>query len=202
MEHLCGIWQVVNPGHPPQRRRSPPHEQRPVRGAPTLSRGTPAHYGRSRMQREFPSSPLVGVGAVVVHEGRVLLVQRGHEPAKGQWSLPGGLIDVGESLREAVIREGREETGLIVEPVELVELLERIHREDQRVRYHYVIADYVCHMVGGTLAAASDADAVRWVERGEWNSHSTLRIDPITTRVIEAGWQRAEGLQSEAGEKP
>lgn len=153
------------------------------------------------MQREFPSSPLVGVGAVVVHEGRVLLVQRGHEPAKGQWSLPGGLIDVGESLREAVIREVREETGLIVEPLELIELLERIHRDDQRVRYHYVIADYLCHMVGGALAAASDADAVRWVERVECNSHSALRIDPITARVIEAGWQRAKALQSQAGEK-
>jgi ADP-ribose pyrophosphatase YjhB (NUDIX family) len=153
------------------------------------------------MQREFPSSPLVGVGAVVVHEGRVLLVQRGHEPAKGQWSLPGGLIDVGESLREAVIREVREETGLVVEPVELIELLERIHRDGDRVRYHYVIADYLCHLVGGALAAASDADAVRWVERAEWNSHSALRIDPITARVIEVGWQRAKALQSQAGEK-
>ena len=137
----------------------------------------------------------------MVHEGRVLLVQRGHEPAKGQWSLPGGLIDLGESLTEAVIREVREETGLIVEPVELIELLERIHREDQRVRYHYVIADYLCHMVGGALAAASDADAVRWVERSEWNSHSALRIDPITARVIEAGWQREKHLQAQAGEK-
>ncbi len=153
------------------------------------------------MQREFPSSPLVGVGAVVVHEGRVLLVQRGHEPAKGQWSLPGGLIDVGESLREAVIREVREETGLVVESVELIELLERIHRDGDRVRYHYVIADYLCHLVGGALAAASDADAVRWVERAEWNSHSALRIDPITARVIEVGWQRAKALQSQAGEK-
>lgn len=163
---------------------------------------TLAHYRRSKMQREFPSSPLVGVGAVVVHEGRVLLVQRGHEPAKGQWSLPGGLIDVGESLREAVIREVREETGLIVEPVELIELLERIHRDGDRVRYHYVIADYLCRVAGGTLAAASDADAVRWVERAECNSHSFLRIDPITARVIEAGWQRAKALQSQAGEKP
>jgi ADP-ribose pyrophosphatase YjhB (NUDIX family) len=153
------------------------------------------------LQREYPVSPLLGVGAVVVQDGRVLLVQRGHEPAKGQWSLPGGLIDLGETLPKAVAREVLEETGLVVEPVELVELLDRIHREGDRVRYHYVIADYLCRVVGGTLLAASDADAVRWVERAEWNSHSALRIDPITVRVIEAGWQRAKMLESQAGEK-
>ncbi len=146
------------------------------------------------LQREFPVAPLVGVGAVVVEQGRVLLVQRGTEPAKGKWSIPGGLIDVGESLREAVAREVREETGLLVEPLELIELLDRIHRDGDRVRYHYVIADYLCRVVGGTLLAASDADAVRWVERAEWNSHSALGIEPITARVIEAGWQRAREL--------
>jgi 8-oxo-dGTP diphosphatase len=146
------------------------------------------------LQREFPVAPLVGVGAVIVEEGRVLLVQRGTEPVKGKWSIPGGLIDVGESLREAVAREVREETGLLVEPLELIELLDRIHRDGDRVRYHYVIADYLCRVVGGTLLAASDADAVRWVERAEWNSHSALGIEPITARVIEAGWQRAREL--------
>jgi ADP-ribose pyrophosphatase YjhB (NUDIX family) len=152
------------------------------------------------LQREFPLAPLVGVGAVVVEQGRVLLVQRGTEPAKGQWSIPGGLIDVGESLREAVAREVLEETGLVVEPVDLIELLDRIHRDGDRVRYHYVIADYLCRVVGGTLLAASDADAVRWVERAEWNSHSILRIDPMTARVIEAGWQRARALDSRTDE--
>jgi len=149
------------------------------------------------LQREFPSSPLVGVGAVVVHEGRVLLVQRGREPMKGRWSIPGGLIEIGETLSEAVVREVREETGLEVEPLELIELLDRIHREGERVRYHYVIADYLCRVTGGTLKAASDADAVRWVERAEWNSHSALVLDPITVRVIEAGWQRASALAGE-----
>jgi ADP-ribose pyrophosphatase YjhB (NUDIX family) len=168
------------------------------------------------IQREFPASPLIGVGAVIVEEGRVLLVQRGHEPARGQWSLPGGLIDIGETLPEAVAREVLEETGLVVESLELIELLDRIHRDGERVRYHYVIADYLCRVVGGTLLAASDADAVRWVERSEWNSHSArgpqrrafaagvdsaLRIDPITTRVIETGWQRARALQSQGGKK-
>ncbi len=117
-------------------------------------------------------APLVGVGGVVVHQNRVLLVQRGNEPLLGQWSIPGGLIDVGETLREAVIREVKEETGLDVEPIELIELLDRIHRQDGRVRYHYVIADYLCRVAGGTLGAASDAAAARWVERAEWNSHT------------------------------
>jgi len=147
------------------------------------------------MQREYPLDPLVGVGAVVVDNGRVLLVRRGREPLKGQWSLPGGLVELGESLIAGVAREVLEETGLIVEPVELVELLDRIHHENERVRYHYVIADYLCRVTGGTLNAASDADDVRWAERAEWNSHSALKLDPITVRVIELGWQRAKTLQ-------
>jgi ADP-ribose pyrophosphatase YjhB (NUDIX family) len=152
------------------------------------------------MQREFPSSPLVGVGAVIVDSGRVLLVQRGREPLKGHWTLPGGLLELGESLTAGVIREVHEETGLEVEPLELVELVDRIHREGDRVRYHYVIADYLCRVTGGTLRAASDAAAVRWTERAEWNSHSAPALgppalDPLTVRVIEQGWQRARALE-------
>jgi 8-oxo-dGTP diphosphatase len=147
------------------------------------------------MQREFPDTPLVGVGAVIVDAGRVLLVRRGTEPMLGQWTLPGGLLEVGEGLINAVVREVREETGLTVEPIELVELLDRIQREGERVRYHYVIADYLCRVTDGQLQAASDADAVRWVERAEWNSHSALKIDPVTVRVIESGWQRALKLK-------
>lgn len=152
------------------------------------------------LQREYPLAPLVGVGAIIVSEGRVLLVQRATEPALGRWSIPGGLIEVGEMLTEAVVREVREETGLEVEPVELVELLDRIHRDGDRIRYHYVIADYLCRVTGGTLKAASDAAAARWIERAEWNSHSALVLDPITVRVIEAGWQRAKTLERQAGE--
>jgi len=146
------------------------------------------------MQREFPSAPLVGVGAVIVYRSRVLLVRRGAEPMRGRWSIPGGLIELGESLAEGVSREVREETGLLVEPVLLIELLDRIYRENGRIRYHYVIADYLCKLTGGELRAASDADEVRWTERAEWNSHSALELDPITVRVIEAGWQRARML--------
>jgi ADP-ribose pyrophosphatase YjhB (NUDIX family) len=147
------------------------------------------------MQREFPIAPLVGVGAVIVDEGRVLLVRRGNEPMKGHWTLPGGLLELGESLSDGVAREVREETGLIVEVLQLIELLERIHRHETRVRYHYVIADYLCRVTGGQLQAASDADAVRWAEREEWNGAGALQLDPITARVIEAGWQRAQELE-------
>ncbi len=153
------------------------------------------------MQREFPLTPLVGVGAVIVEAGRVMLVRRGTEPMKGHWTLPGGLLELGESLRDGVIREVREETGLIVEPVDLIELLERIHREADRVRYHYVIADYLCCVTGGELQAASDADAARWVEREEWTKEGALELDPTTVRVIEAGWQRAQKLRKEMQEE-
>lgn len=147
------------------------------------------------MQREFPSAPMVSIGAVIVESGRVLLVRRGNEPMKGHWTLPGGLLELGESLADGVKREVREETGLTVAVLELIELLDRIHREESRVRYHYVIADYLCRVVGGQLQAASDADAVRWVERAEWNSHSALKLDLMTVRVIEAGWQRAQAMK-------
>jgi ADP-ribose pyrophosphatase YjhB (NUDIX family) len=140
-------------------------------------------------------SPLLGVGAVIVDEGRVLLIRRAGEPMKGHWSLPGGLIELGESLTEGVRREVREETGLVVEPLELIELLDRIDRVGERVRYHYVIADYLCRVTGGALQAASDADGARWTERAEWNSHSALKLDPITVRMMEAGWQRARALE-------
>jgi ADP-ribose pyrophosphatase YjhB (NUDIX family) len=150
------------------------------------------------LQREFPEAPIVGVGAVVVDRQGVLLVQRGHEPSKGKWSLPGGILELGESLADGVAREVLEETGLVVEAIELVELIDRVQRvigpDSERVRYHYVIADYLCRVIGGSSRAASDADAVRWVERAEWNSHSALALDPITVRVIEAGWQRAKAL--------
>lgn len=151
----------------------------------------------TKIEREFPSTPLVGVGAVVVHDGRVLLIRRGSEPLKGHWTLPGGMVEVGEALTAGVVREVHEETGLDVEPLELIELLDRIHREGDRIRYHYVIADYLCRVTGGELHAASDAEAVRWVERWEWNSHSALVLDPVTVRVVEKGWQRAEQIRAE-----
>ena len=114
--------------------------------------------------RSYPQQPVVSVGAVIVDGGRVLLIKRGQPPLQGRWSLPGGVVEVGETLREALTREVREETGLEVEVGPVVEVLERIEREDgNRVEYHYVIIDYRCLVRGGRLACGSDADDARWV---------------------------------------
>jgi ADP-ribose pyrophosphatase YjhB (NUDIX family) len=116
--------------------------------------------------REYPSRPVVGVGAVVLDRGRVLLVRRGNEPLKGEWSLPGGAVEVGETLREAIRREVREETGLDVEPRAVVEVVDRISADrDGRTRFHYVLIDFVCDPVGGTLCCASDATEAVWIDK-------------------------------------
>src|ERR1700722_3496449 len=120
------------------------------------------------MQREFPEVPLVGVGAIVIEDSRVLLVKRAHPPLQAQWSIPGGGPDVGELIREAAIREAREETGLIVEPGDLLGVYDRILRNaEKRVQYHCVLIDFLCRKVAGDLAAASDAAEVRWFVREE-----------------------------------
>jgi len=143
-------------------------------------------------QREYPTAPLVGVGAVIVDgEGRVLLVQRGTEPRKGHWSIPGGLVELGESLIEAVRREALEETGLVIEPVELIEVVDRIFTENSQIRYHYVIVDYCCRMVSGVAQAASDAAAIHWATPEEWQISNPHHLEPLTIQVIEKGWQQA-----------
>jgi ADP-ribose pyrophosphatase YjhB (NUDIX family) len=120
------------------------------------------------MAREYPDNPLVGVGAVVAQESRVLLIRRGTPPLLGEWSLPGGVLECGEALREAVVREAREETGLVVETGEMLGVYERVIRDDEgRVRYHYVLIDFLCRAVGGDLKAGSDAADVRWFTREE-----------------------------------
>jgi 8-oxo-dGTP diphosphatase len=137
------------------------------------------------LSREYPRFPLVGVGALIAEGNRVVLVRRAKQPSQGEWSIPGGLVDVGETLREAVVREALEETGLLVEPGELVELLERIFRDAEgRVRYHYVLADFLCSVRGGELMAGSDASDVQWVDRA--NLHE-FGLASVTLTVILKG---------------
>lgn len=115
--------------------------------------------------REYPVVPRVGVGAVVLDGLRVLLVRRGKAPAHGKWSLPGGLVELGETTREAVHREIAEECGLQIRVVEVCGVLDRVVRDGEgRIRYHWVLVDYVAFPESGTLCAASDADEAQWVE--------------------------------------
>jgi len=120
------------------------------------------------MAREYPAHPAVGVGAVVVRGDKALLIRRAHQPRKGEWSLPGGLLDLGESLADAARREVREETGLDVRLGPIIETFDRVHRDaDGRIRYHFVIVDYVCWSDAGEAVAGSDAEAVAWVTANE-----------------------------------
>ena len=140
------------------------------------------------MNREFPATPLVGVGAVIIEENQVLLVKRAHPPIQGQWSIPGGVLEVGELIREAAIREAREETGLIVEPGDLLGVYDRVLRNaEQRVQYHYVLIDFLCRKVGGALAAADDAAEVRWFTRDELPA---LHLAEDTQDVIQKGFAK------------
>ena len=159
--------------------------------------------------RAYPDRPFVGVGAVIVDEAaRVLLVKRRFEPLAGQWSLPGGAVDVGETLQACVIREMREETGLEVEVGPVIEVFDRImHDADGRVQYHYVLVDYVCRPAGGTLAAASDVADVAWVEAGalpgfSLTSKATEVIGRGLVLAAEAGWTGANAVAPERSTAP
>jgi len=141
------------------------------------------------MKREYPEQPLVGVGAIIIENSRVLLVKRAHPPLQAQWSIPGGVLELGELVREAAIREAREETGLTVEPGELLGVYDRVLRDPHgRVQYHYVLVDFFCRRVGGELHAADDAAEVRWFTREELPA---LNLAEDTLEVVHKGFARA-----------
>ena len=138
--------------------------------------------------REFPERPILGVGAVVVDGGRVLLVRRANEPLKGEWSLPGGAVELGETLAAAIAREVKEETGLDVEVGPIVDVLDRLRFDaDGRPRFHYVLVDFICRPKGGTLVSGSDAAGVRWAELVELSEY---RVAESTVDVIVKAFER------------
>ncbi len=131
------------------------------------------------------------MAAAVIRGEEVLLLRRGQEPLKGHWSLPGGLLEVGETLRDGVCREVLEETGLTIEPLEMLEVAERIaHDEKGLVRFHYVLVEFLCHETGGHLQAATDADEVRWTTRSELISNNIYNCEPALMAVIEKGFKQ------------
>ena len=144
------------------------------------------------MSRHYPASPVLGVGALILHGTRVLLVRRGREPLKGLWSLPGGVLELGETLAEGLQREVREELGLEVRILEVVEVFERITRDAEgQVAYHYVLVDYLCEAVGGVLQAGDDAESAAWVDRADL---AGLPVTEGTPAVIEKAFQIREKI--------
>jgi 8-oxo-dGTP diphosphatase len=142
------------------------------------------------VKREYPDSPLVGVGAVIIRKGRVLLAKRGHPPLAGEWSIPGGVLELGETLRQAAAREAREETGLTVEITELLGVYDRVLRDDAgRTLYHFVLVDFLCRPAGGKARAANDADEVRWFTPAEAGK---LGLADDTAEVVRLGFEKAK----------
>jgi 8-oxo-dGTP diphosphatase len=162
-------------------------------------------------RREYPEQPMIGVGGVVVHDGRALLIRRGSAPLKGEWSIPGGLLEVGESLERGVVRELAEETGLDVQVIELIEVFERIFPappkadgtpgDPARPQYHFVILDYLCEIRGGTIAAASDALELAWAREEDL---AKFGVTVAVKRVLRKAFARAQerGLTPESRTNP
>ncbi len=120
------------------------------------------------MKRLYPDQPVVGIGIVIIHDGKIVLIKRGNEPGKGKWSIPGGLVELGEHLEDTVIREAKEETQLTVADPQLLDDVDNIDLDQPaRVKYHYVIIDNLVQGRGGEIGAASDAEELRWVPLDE-----------------------------------
>src|SRR5215467_5030352 len=156
--------------------------------------------GRMSSWREYPEKPIVGVGGVVIEEGRALLIRRGSEPLLGQWSIPGGTLELGETLVQGTARELMEETGLAVRVLDLIEIFERINfgrgadetwstlEERRRPRFHFVIADYLCQRISGDPIAGGDVTDVAWTTEGELDKFG---LTPTASRVIRKAFSLA-----------
>jgi 8-oxo-dGTP diphosphatase len=146
------------------------------------------------VKREYPDHPLVGVGAIIVEQGQVLLVKRGKAPLLGEWSIPGGMLELGETLRQGAEREALEETGLVVRATDILGVFERIvpdqivPDEEKRTLYHYVLIDFLCEKVSGDVRASGDAADARWFTSREV---ATLPLAPDTAEVIRLGFTKS-----------
>ena len=139
-------------------------------------------------QREYPDRPIVGVGAVIIDGERVLLAKRGRPPLLGQWSLPGGVVELGETLRAAAEREALEETGLVVEAGEVLEVLDRIvPGTDGKLQYHYVLVDFLCRRISGEARAGADAAEIAWATEQELGKYG---LEAIAVEVIGKGLKK------------
>ena len=151
--------------------------------------------------REYPDRPVVGVGGVIIEKGRALLIRRGSEPLRGEWSIPGGTLELGESLQQGVARELREETGLEVRILELIEVFDRIFPgnsaasagEKQRPRYHYVILDYLCERMAGEPRAGSDVTAVEFATEDDLHKY---HLTETATRVLKKAFAMERARRS------
>jgi len=137
--------------------------------------------------RKYPDRPYVGVGAVIVQDGQVLIVKRKYDPLAGQWSLPGGGVELGETLEDSVAREMLEETGLEVAVGPVIEVFDRITRDERgEVRYHFVLVDYLCWPVGGELQASSDVADARFVDPADLAQYNlTVKATEVIARALE-----------------
>jgi len=141
------------------------------------------------VKREYPDTPLVAVGAIIIENERVLLIKRAKAPLLGEWSLPGGLLELGETLRQGAVREALEETGLLIQTADLLGVFDRVVRDaDERILYHYVLIDFLCHRKSGEPRAAGDAAEARWFTSSELPA---LALAADTLKVIEAGFEKS-----------
>jgi 8-oxo-dGTP diphosphatase len=143
------------------------------------------------VRREYPERPIVGVGGVVIHNERALLIRRGSAPLEGEWSIPGGMLEVGETILDGVKRELLEETAIEVKVLDLIEVFERVTRDEAgKLKYHFVILDYLCEAVRGEAQAGSDVTDVAWARETELSEYS---LTPTATRVIKKAFEIARG---------
>lgn len=138
-------------------------------------------------KREYPNRPLLGVGAVIVKNGKILLVKRRYDPKANQWTLPGGLVELGEEVRQAVIREIREECGIEIEPTKIIDVVDFIEKdEEEKIRYHYVLIDFEAAYKRGELMPSSDVLNVKWFSKNELRD---LEVPHITKRFLQKYYQ-------------